>query len=174
MYRLDVGKTDREKQSHTEKINFGTHKLYRFLVTPEIKVLNMMFASDDVVWISWQFCSDERAPCPRCTNEVIRAFVTAGARIHLYSYLNRLQEKAIYCDTDRCIYIQPNEGLPLVETGDKLGEMTSELKPCEIISEVVCAGPKNYAYRTVNTVTGECKTVCKVRGLHLISLPLSW
>jgi hypothetical protein len=45
--------------------------------------------------------------------------------------------------------------------------MTSELKPHEIISEVVCAGPKNYAYKTVNTVTGECKTVCKVRGITL-------
>jgi hypothetical protein len=32
---------------------------------------------------------------------------------------------------------------------------------------VVCAGPKNYAYRTVNTVTGDNKTVCKVRGITL-------
>jgi hypothetical protein len=45
--------------------------------------------------------------------------------------------------------------------------MTSELKPNEIISEVVCAGPKNYAYRTVNPMTGVSKTVCKVRGIIL-------
>jgi hypothetical protein len=45
--------------------------------------------------------------------------------------------------------------------------MTSELKPNEIICEVVCAGPKNYAYRTVNTMTAACKTVCKVRGISL-------
>jgi hypothetical protein len=45
--------------------------------------------------------------------------------------------------------------------------MTSELKPNEIISEVVCAGPKIYAYRTVNTMTAECKTVCNVRGITL-------
>jgi len=43
----------------------------------------------------------------------------------------------------------------LVETGDNLGQMTSELKANEIISEVVCAGPKNYAYRTINSMTGE-------------------
>jgi hypothetical protein len=49
-----------------------------------------------------------------------------------------------------------------VETGDNLGEMTSELKPNENISKVVCAGPKNYAYRTVNPMTGASKTVCKV------------
>jgi hypothetical protein len=93
--------------------------------------------------------------------------VAAGARIHIYCYLNRLQDKAIYCDTDSCIYEQPNKGFPLVETGDKLGEMTFELKPDEIISEVVCAGPKNFTYKTVNTKTAECKTVCKRRGITL-------
>jgi len=64
-------------------------------------------------------------------------------------------------------YVQPEGEDALVKTGDHLGEMTSELKPDEIISEVVCAGPKNYAYRTVNSVTGESKTVCKIRGITL-------
>jgi hypothetical protein len=45
--------------------------------------------------------------------------------------------------------------------------MTSELKADEIISEYVGAGPKNYAYKTFNSVTGEHKTVCKVRGITL-------
>jgi hypothetical protein len=45
--------------------------------------------------------------------------------------------------------------------------MTSELKLHEIISEVVCTGPENYAYKTVNTMTGKCKTDCKVRGITL-------
>jgi hypothetical protein len=43
--------------------------------------------------------------------------------------------------------------------------MTLELKPNEIISEVVCAGPKNYAYKTQNSMTAESKTVCKVCGI---------
>jgi len=45
--------------------------------------------------------------------------------------------------------------------------MQSELKKGEIIVEVVCAGPKNYAYKTYNSSTGESKTVCKVRGITL-------
>jgi hypothetical protein len=32
---------------------------------------------------------------------------------------------------------------------------------------VVCAGPNYNAYRTVNTMTTESKTVCKVRGITL-------
>jgi hypothetical protein len=45
--------------------------------------------------------------------------------------------------------------------------MQSELKKGEIILEVVCAGPKIYAYKTYNSATGESKTVCKVRGITL-------
>ena len=45
--------------------------------------------------------------------------------------------------------------------------MQSELKKDEIIVLVVCAGPKNYAYKTYNSATGESKTVCKVRGITL-------
>jgi hypothetical protein len=107
---------------------------------PGIEVVNMMFASDDVVWISWQYFSEEHVPSLRNTNEVIGAFLKAGARIHLYSYLDRLNDKAIYQDTDSVIYVQPVDKHPLVETDDRLGAMTSELKS-EIICEVVCAGP---------------------------------
>ena len=127
-----------------------------------------MFASDDVVWISWQYSADERVPSLRHTNEVIGAYATAGASIPLYSFLDKLQEKAIYTDTDSVIFIQPGQEKPtLIETGDNLGKMQSELKKDEIIVEVVCAGPKNYAYKMYNSATGESKTVCKVRGITL-------
>jgi hypothetical protein len=45
--------------------------------------------------------------------------------------------------------------------------MTSELKANEYISEFVSGGPKNYGYKLCNSVTGETKTVCKVRGMTL-------
>ena len=45
--------------------------------------------------------------------------------------------------------------------------MKTELKKREIIVEVLSAGPKNYAYKTYNSSTGESKTVCKVRGITL-------
>ena len=45
--------------------------------------------------------------------------------------------------------------------------MTSELKPDEIISGFVSGGPKNYAYKTLNSVTRAEKTVCKVKGITL-------
>jgi hypothetical protein len=63
--------------------------------------------------------------------------------------------------------VQPNQGPRLVETGDRLGDMTSELKPSERILEFVRGGPKSYAYRVIDAVTGRSKTVCKVRGITL-------
>jgi hypothetical protein len=76
--------TERSNRNQTRLIS-DPQELYRFLVMPGIEVQNMMFASDDVVWIAWQYSSAERVPSLRHTNEVVGAYVTAGARIHLYS-----------------------------------------------------------------------------------------
>ena len=85
----------------------------------------------------------------------------------LYSYLDRLQDSAIYCDADSVVFIQPKDEAALVKTGDNLEDMSSELKPEQIVSEFVSGGPKNYASKIVNTVTHEIKLICKVRGLTL-------
>ena len=45
--------------------------------------------------------------------------------------------------------------------------MTSELKENEYISEFVSRGRKYYGYKLCNSVTGETKTVCKVRVITL-------
>ena len=45
--------------------------------------------------------------------------------------------------------------------------MTSELKPSQFIEEYVSGGPKDYAYKIVDSATDERKTVCKVRGITL-------
>jgi len=110
-----------------------------------------------------EHAAQEHVPNLRHTNEVIGAYVTAGARIHLYRYLDRLGERAIYCDTDSVIYIQAKDEPNLIETGDKLGDMTSELRSTEYVSEFVSGGTKNYAYTVIDTVTGRAATVCKVR-----------
>jgi len=98
--------TDRSNRTQTKLISQPA-ELYRFLVTPGVEVQNMLFTNDDVVWIFWQYSADERVPSLRHTNDVIGAYVTAGARIHLYGFLDKLQEKAIYTDTDSVIFIQP-------------------------------------------------------------------
>ena len=81
--------TERSNRTQSKLIS-ELAELYRFLVMPGVEVQNMLFASHDVVWISWHYSSDERVPSLRHTNEVIGAYVTAGARIHLYGFLDKL------------------------------------------------------------------------------------
>ena len=118
------------------------HELCRFLATPGMKIASLMFASDDVVWASWRFIAEEHIPYLRHTNEVRGAYATARARLHLYSFLKKLQQRAIYCDTDSVLFVQPRDERAHVETGDSLGATTSELKPSEIIEKFVTGGPK--------------------------------
>jgi hypothetical protein len=60
------------------------------------------------------------------TNVVIAAYTTAQARLKLYGYLERLNTRTLYCDTDSVIYsCRRGEWEP--ECGDYLGDMTDEL-----------------------------------------------
>jgi len=154
---------ERNYRTKTKMIS-DPHELYTFLVIPGIEVAYLLFASDDVVWASWRLMAEEEIPNLRPTNEVINAYVTEGARVHLYSYLDRPQERAIYFDTDNVVFVQPRDGPALVETGDNLGAMTSEMKTSEFIEKFVSGGLKNYAYKTVHTATGKRKAVCKSEG----------
>jgi len=89
----------------------------------------MLFAGDSAVWLAWRQAEESRMQTLRHTNDVIGSYVIAGARLHLYSYLDKLQERALNTDTDSVVFIQAREGPALVEIGDCLGAMTSELKP---------------------------------------------
>jgi hypothetical protein len=89
-----VGKTERNNRTRTKLIS-DPKELYRFLATPGIEVIQLVFANDEIDWVPWKFTAEERVPSLRHTNEVISVYVTAGARIHLYRHLDRLQEKAI-------------------------------------------------------------------------------
>ena len=148
------------------KIITDPNELYRFLATPGIEVTNLLFASDEVVWITWRFREEEIIDSLPHTNEVIGAYVTTGARLKLYSYLEMLGNRALYCDTDSVIYVASKTEASPIKCGDKLGDMTNELGPDEYIEEFVSGGAKNYAYKICKP-DGTTKTVCKVRGITL-------
>jgi hypothetical protein len=62
--------TERNNRVRTKMIS-EPREIYRFLTTPGIEVMNLMFASDDVVWVSWRFIAEENLPSLRHTNEVL-------------------------------------------------------------------------------------------------------
>jgi hypothetical protein len=96
--------TERNNRPKTKMIS-EPQELYRLLATPGIEVGTLLFCSDEVVSVSWTFTEDEQAPSLRHTNDVLGSYVTAGARLRLYSYLDKLQERVLYCDmTAFCMY----------------------------------------------------------------------
>jgi hypothetical protein len=99
MSKFSVGQTDRRNNRTKTKMITDPKELCRFLVTPGIEVCTSLYASDDVLWLIGPFI-EEKIPSLHHTNEVIGAYVTTGTRLKLYSYLGRLQQKVLYCDTD--------------------------------------------------------------------------
>ena len=113
------------------------------LTSDKIEVTDASFVSDDVIEIRYENKDDFIEPNAR-TNVVIAAFMTAHARLKLYSVWEQLNEIVVYYDTDSVIYTsKPGEENP--KTGVYLGELTDEVDG-DYITTFVSGGPKNYAY----------------------------
>jgi len=69
--------TDRNDRT-INKIITEPKALYGYLATPGIEVVNLVFACDDVDWLSWKRGAEEDVPNFRHTNEVICAYVNSG------------------------------------------------------------------------------------------------
>ena len=112
------GKLCENPRKTQTKLISDPQELYRFLPAPGIEVTNPLFAGYSVVWCPWRHAEESRMQTSRHTNDVIGSYVTAGARLHLYSYLDKLQERALYTDTNSVVFIQPRDDAALVEIGD--------------------------------------------------------
>lgn len=110
-----------------------------------------------------------KAPSTNCLP--IAIYVTSYARLHLYSYMEKVLDiggKLLYCDTDSIQYVI-RRGQPTVEEGEALGQMKREL-PDRRIVEGIYAGPKNYGYVHVDRQTGTDRRA----ELKIRSFPLSY
>jgi hypothetical protein len=97
------------------------HELYRFLATPGVEVLNLMFTSVSVVWASCRYRAEEQAPSLLHTNEVFAAYVACGGPIYLYAHRDNLGDRPLYCDTDSVIFVQKTVEPPPIKCCDALG-----------------------------------------------------
>ncbi|XP_032676810.1 uncharacterized protein LOC116846712 [Odontomachus brunneus] len=139
------------------------------LTSPEHEIINVLPVNDEVIYVSWRMRREAVTPSP-LTSVAIAAYTTALARLKLYSYLEKLDRRVLYHDTDSCIYLStgdPDEYEP--RTGNFLGDMTNELEishgPGSYIETFVSTGLKFYAY--VRTGKGCAREICKVKGITL-------
>jgi len=104
------------------------------------------------------------------TSTVLASFTTGYARLELYRYLEQLDRRVLYFDTDSVIFTwRPGQWKPPL--GSFLGDMTCELSkpygPGSYIVEFTAGGPKNYGYIVKSTNDGQEHTSLKVRGFSL-------
>ena len=135
---------------------------------PEYEINSLVIVNENVVIINYHEKEECYEPL-QTVNVVIAAYVTTQARLKLYSFLERLEERVLYYDTDSVIYIS-KAALYEPSTGNFIGDMTDELEgygPGSYIKEFVSGGPKNYAYKLFSSSTNEEECVCKVKGIKL-------
>lgn len=77
---------------------------FDMLTSDQQEVTGVNFVSDEVVEMRWKNKDEFIEPSGR-TNVVLAAYTTAQARLKLFSYLEKLEQRALYADTDSIIFV---------------------------------------------------------------------
>nr|XP_011313350.1 PREDICTED: uncharacterized protein LOC105272823 [Fopius arisanus] len=155
-----------ERENLTKKAIIRTYEeLAHIMFNPEIEGTGLVPVDNDTLFMSWKHLN-EAAELSTKANVVIAAYTTAHARLKLYSYLEKQQERVLYYDTDSVIYVSDGKNeLPL---GNFLADLTDEVEGYgegSFISSFVSGGPKFYTYRVKND--GSIAEVSKIKGVIL-------
>lgn len=143
-------------------------QLLNLITDPSYETQSFYALSSDAILVSYKLLTESEMKHPN-VNLVVAAYTTAHARLHLYNYLDKLQERVLYYDTDSVFFIDSteDEGLPL---GDYLGDLTDELSEygenC-YINEIVFSSEKSYAFTVMSDTNEIIDSVCKVKGVSL-------
>ncbi|XP_032682820.1 uncharacterized protein LOC116849607 [Odontomachus brunneus] len=78
------------------------------LTSPEHEITNVLPVNDEVIYVSWRMRREAVTPSP-LTSVAIAAYTTALVRLKLYSYLEKLDRRVLYYDTDSCIYLSTGD-----------------------------------------------------------------
>ena len=125
-------------------------------------VTDFHIINDETVSVIYSH-KDSYTPANPTISVVLASFTTAYARLLLLDYLEQLDRRVLYHDTDSIIYTanpqRPDLDLPL---GNFLGDLTDEIDSGRQITHFVSTGPKSYAYRLDDE-----SEICKIRGFSL-------
>lgn len=145
----------------------SANHLLHLMTNPSLEVNSFVGLSDDSLLVSYKYRNECFELNPK-VNVVLAAYTTALARVHLYDYLEKLQTRCLYYDTDSVIYTCAVNEQPL-PLSDYLGDLTDELADYgkdSYISEFVCSAEKSYSY-IVKIPNKPDTVVCKVKGITL-------
>ncbi|XP_049913668.1 uncharacterized protein LOC126398400 [Epinephelus moara] len=133
-------------------------EFFSYMFSEKHKVKYFFFLNETTVLIQWCHGDLYIAPPNKTDNVFIAAFTTAYGRLKLYDYLQQMQNRVLYLDTDSLIYVA-KEGETRLKLGNYLGDLTDELGG-NTIRDFAAAGPTSYAYLTKNK-----RAVLRLKGI---------
>lgn len=103
--------------------------------------------SDGLDFMEVKYSYNNSVRAPPNTHYYLGGSCTAQARLKLTSMLREVgEDRALYCDTDSVVYVQ-REGDEEVETGEALGQWSSEMDAGVWGQEFMALAPKCYMLR---------------------------
>jgi hypothetical protein len=139
-------------------------ELLVLLATPGINITGILADLEEKVIVTY---TDESSSAKN-TNVVTAATTTCHARILLYKLLDRLQQSALYFDTDSVMYVE-KRGQPILRCEEALGGLSDEVLQYGAGAEIISfasVGPKNYGY-VVKLEDGTTKVIRKCKGISI-------
>ena len=125
-------------------------------------IKDFQIIDDDTVALVYSH-DDVHVPQNATTSVVLAAFTTTYGRLELYKYLDVLDRRVLYHDTDSVIFLSDKNHPELdPQLGDFLGDLTDEVPKGKHITRFVSSGPKSYAY-----LLNDGTEICKVCGFSL-------
>jgi hypothetical protein len=120
---------------------------YRLLSRFTKKEIDIRSCEPSGTWIftKWNLRGDDENDVMKRTNVALCAFITAAARLRLWTELNKLGLRALYCDTDSVIY-EHDPRLYNIPESRMLG--CWEPEPCGDLRAFASSGKKAYSYIT--------------------------
>lgn len=134
---------------------YEPREFFEIMTSKSYEVIDCHLVNADCVYVSYKHANGFEQPSKN-TSPIVAAYVTTHARLVLYNYLEQLQQRVLYCDTDSIIYkSSPGDYHPPLS--ENLGAMSDELGG-QYITEYVSNGAKTYAYKTSG---GDSVVKCK-------------
>ena len=118
--------------------------LIKLLTAPDKEELSTLFVNDELLYVDWQNIQDAVEASPN-TNVVIATYTRAHARLKLYTYLEKLDRRVLYFDTNSRIFACKESDDYTPHMGSLLSDVTNELDPNVNIDTFLSGGPKFYA-----------------------------
>ena len=160
-----------QKTLHSKtQLIYDYGQLMNFVTDPAKVVQSLVPLGEDCLQLAWKPIEDSDESLP--TSSLIHAaFTTCFGRLQLYKYLDIVNFRGLYHDTDSVAYLS-RPGEPDLPLGTHLGDLTDQVAedygPGSFITEFVAGGPKNYAYKVaVGGDTRVIKVCIKVRGITI-------